>query len=129
LACLVGTAFRVHAGPADVPATLADCARSVLKSAGGTGEDVWALAADLTDAQHAGLTEAIGDRPLRIGLAGVLGDTGAASAALQVAAVLALADADPAARGRLALVASVDRDGSAGVAAFRLPGRRQGWHG
>lgn len=126
LAHLVATAFRVYPSPVEIPGTLADCARSVLKAAGSSAADVWALAADLTEDQFAGLAEVIGDEPRRIAPAASLGDTGAASAAFQVAAVLSRAAADRASRGRLALVASIDRDGMAGVAALRLPGTSGG---
>lgn len=125
-AYLLATAFRVYASTAEIPGVLADCASSVLKAAGASAEDVWILAGDLTDAQHADLTELIGDGPRRIGLVTAIGDTGAASAALQVAAVLSHANTDQASRGRLALVASIDRDGLAGIAAFRLPSQSEG---
>lgn len=120
LAHLVATAFRVYPSPAEIPVVLAECARSVLEAEKTSPADVWALAADLTDTQLTGLAEVIGDGPLRIAPAAVLGDTGAASAALQIAAVLSHAEENQASRGRLALVASIDRDGMAGVAALRL---------
>jgi 3-oxoacyl-[acyl-carrier-protein] synthase II len=122
LAYLVAAAFRVYQDTPDIPGVLADCARAALKIAGAAAEDVRMVAADLTEAQHAGLRDVIGDRPRRVELASALGDTGAASAALQVAAVLCLASADPGVRGRLALVVSADRDGSVGTAVLRLPG-------
>lgn len=119
LAHLLATAFRMYGSAHDIPGALADCAASVLKSAGASSSDVWAVAADLTEAQERGLSGVVGDGPRRIRLAPRLGDTGAASAALQLDSVLSDAAEDPAARGRLALVAAVDRDGLTGVAALR----------
>ncbi|GAB3238008.1 beta-ketoacyl synthase N-terminal-like domain-containing protein [Glycomyces halotolerans] len=49
-----------------------------------------------------------------------IGDTGAASAAFQVAAVLARAEAEPSDRARLALVNAVDRDGTVASALLRI---------
>ncbi|HEX5116360.1 MAG TPA: beta-ketoacyl synthase N-terminal-like domain-containing protein [Pseudonocardiaceae bacterium] len=126
LAHLMATAFRVYPSPVEIPTVLADCARSVLKAADASAADVWALAADLTDAQLTGLTQVIGNGPRRITPAAILGDAGAASAAFEVAAALSHAEADRASDGRLALVASVDRDGMAGVAALRLPSASKG---
>jgi 3-oxoacyl-[acyl-carrier-protein] synthase II len=119
-AYLLATAFRVYPHPDAVSGVVADCASSVLKAAGAGAEEVWVVAADLPEAQAAGLAEVVGGRPRWIHLTATLGDTGAASAAFQVAAVLSHASVDHTASGRLALVASVDRDGLAGVAALRL---------
>ncbi|WP_216207117.1 beta-ketoacyl synthase N-terminal-like domain-containing protein [Amycolatopsis aidingensis] len=121
LAYLLGTAFRVPANDAETPAAVADCATSVLARAGASTTDVWALAGDLTGAADARLREVFKALPRRITLASKLADTGAAAAALHVAAVLCHAAAEPAAHDRLALVASVDRDGATGIVAFRLP--------
>lgn len=121
LARLVATAFRVYRSPDEIRSVLADCVRSVLKAADVPAAEVWALATDIADDRLAGVTEVIGDRPRRIAPAAVLGDAGAAAGAFLVAAVLAHAEADPSARGRLALVASLDRDGMVGVAALGVP--------
>lgn len=125
LAYLLATAFRVSHSLADIPRLLADCTSSVLKTAGTPADGVWAVAADLAETQYRGISEVIGDLPRRISLVTALGDTGAASAALALGAVLAHAAADPASGGCLALVASADRDGLVGMAAFRLPPYRQ----
>lgn len=117
---LLATAFRVCSDTAAIPGTLAQCATSVLRAASASSDDVWLVAADLIGDQHAGLRAVVGTRPRWVGLVSALGDTGAASGALQVAAVLSHAATDPAAAGRLALVASVDRDGLAGVAALAV---------
>ena len=84
------------------------------------------VAADLPEAQATGLARVVGDRPRWVRPAVTLGDAGAASAAFLVAAVLSHAGVDPTCGGRLALVASVDREGLAGVAALRLPGTLAG---
>jgi 3-oxoacyl-[acyl-carrier-protein] synthase II len=121
LAYLLATAFRVSRSPSDIPGLLADCAASIMKTAATSAESAWAVAADLSEAQYKGISGVVGDRPRRISLVTTLGDTGAASAALHLSAVLAHASTDPASGDRLALVASADRDGLVGMAAFRLP--------
>lgn len=119
LAHLLSTAFRVYGAPHEIPGALADCASSALKAAGASAADVWAVAADLTDAEATGLAGVVSDDLRRIRLVPTLGDTGAASTALLLASVLSEAAEDPSARNRPALVASVDRDGLVGVAAVR----------
>lgn len=121
LAYLLATAFRVFPDAAAVPRLLGDCVRSVLRAAGAAPADVWAVAADLPGSQYAGLSDTVGGRPRRISLAGRLGDTGAASAALLLAAILSHAAVDRASGGRVALLAAADREGLLGAAAFRLP--------
>jgi 3-oxoacyl-[acyl-carrier-protein] synthase II len=123
---LLATAFRVPQSAAGVPQALADCVSSVLDSADASAGDVWLLASDLPAADRAGLDKMIGAGSRRVGLASAVGDTGAASTALAVAAVLAHAMDEPASRERLALVASADREGLTGAAAFRLPPRPRG---
>jgi len=55
----------------------------------------------------------------------LIGDTGAASGAFAVATLLALAEDDRDARGRLAVATSVDSDGTAGAVVLRLVGTHQ----
>lgn len=117
-AYLLAAAFRVH--PEPDPGPVAECAAAVLKAAGAGTEEVWLVAADLPEAQETGLAQVVGERARWFRLNPVLGDTGAASAAFQVAAVLSHASADRTSRGRVALVASADRDGQVGVVALRL---------
>ncbi len=50
----------------------------------------------------------------------LIGDTHAAAAAFQIAAVLVAAEGRDDARGRIALITSVDRDGVVGCAVLRL---------
>ncbi len=116
LAELLGCAFAVFRDPAEAGPALAGCVRRVLPD----GEPVWAHAAAhdpvLSDVDPAP------DVPVRLPMTELLGDTHAASAALGVAAVLALAATDPAAAGRTALVTATDRDGTVGAALLRLAG-------
>lgn len=117
LAQLAATAFRVASSPADVPRALAECVTSVLKTEDGDTGDVWALATDLSPAHYVLPSEAM-EPAQHISLTERLGDTGAASAALHLAALLARADHTV--PGRLALVAAADRDGLVGAAAVRF---------
>lgn len=55
----------------------------------------------------------------------LIGDTGAASGVVGVAALLAAAEADPGARGRLAVATSADQDGTVGAIVLRLTGTQQ----
>jgi 3-oxoacyl-[acyl-carrier-protein] synthase II len=90
-------------------------------------DEVWGLALSATEP---GLSEVEDDatggvlgqvgtvvRPGRL-----IGDTGAVSGAFGLAALLAHAEVDPVARGRLAVATSVDRDGTAGAVVLRLVG-------
>lgn len=125
LARLLTTVFRVHREPADSADALRRCASAVLAAAGARERDVWAVAGDLTAEQRAAVEHAVGTPVVRIDLADTAGDTGAATGALHLAAVLARAAADPDAADRLALVASVDREGLVGVAGLRVRPRRE----
>jgi 3-oxoacyl-[acyl-carrier-protein] synthase II len=91
-------------------------------------DEVWGLALSAADAQLSEVEDdAIGEvlghqvgtvlRPGRL-----IGDTGAVSGAFGLASLLAQAETDPAARGRLAVATSVDRDGTAGAIVLRLVG-------
>ncbi|MER8103204.1 beta-ketoacyl synthase N-terminal-like domain-containing protein [Kitasatospora sp. NPDC094016] len=112
----------------DPEAAVTACVRRALDRAGVTADEVWAAvpcAAPTAagraeyDALAALLpAEALG----RVPSMELLGDTSAASASFQIQAVLGVAEADPAARGRIALVSAVDRDGAVGCAVLRLFG-------
>jgi 3-oxoacyl-[acyl-carrier-protein] synthase II len=52
---------------------------------------------------------------------GLVGEAGAASGSFQLAEVLSLAETDPAAARRFALITSVDDSGSVVAALVRLP--------
>lgn len=112
---LAGLAFAVFHDPAEAGPALAGCARRVLA---GTPEPVWvhALAHDpvLSDVD-AGV-----DAEVALPMTELVGDTNAASAALGIAAVLALASTEPARAARPALVTAIDRDGTVGAALLRL---------
>lgn len=92
-----------------------------LSSAGVRADDVWAVSgAAVGDVSNAALDKVFGAGPRRLCVEPAIGDTGAASAAMQLAAVLSMAEHDPAAHGRIAVVASHDRDGVLGSAVLRL---------
>jgi 3-oxoacyl-[acyl-carrier-protein] synthase II len=94
--------------------------------------DVWGVAAsaaepELSEVEDDAIGEVLGQQTvLRPGR--LIGDTGAASGAFGLAALLAQAEVDASARGRLAVTTSVDRDGTAGCVVLRLAGTatRQG---
>ncbi|MBO2458327.1 beta-ketoacyl synthase N-terminal-like domain-containing protein [Actinomadura violacea] len=126
------------AGPDNAAQVLERCARRALAEAGERPDDVWAVApadppgppgdaeAEAIDALF-GRADGRGGGPVRVRTAGRLGDTHAASAAFQTAAVLALAEHDEAAAGRPALITAVDRDGAVACAVLRpAAGRRPG---
>ncbi|KUM84718.1 MULTISPECIES: beta-ketoacyl synthase N-terminal-like domain-containing protein [Streptomyces] len=115
--------------PADEKNTgpvLADCLRRALHRAGLSAEDVWALAPAGTPGPYGAqestaLAEVLGAHdPIRLSCTDLLGDTNAASAAFQIATLLASAEGDPAAAGRAALVTTADPDGVVGCAVLRL---------
>lgn len=116
LAELVGCSFSVFRDPAEAGPALAGCVRRLLPD----GEPVWAHAAahdpELSDVDN------VAGVPVRLPMTDLLGDTHAASSALGIAAVLALAESDQAAAGRTALVTATDRDGTVGAALLRLAG-------
>lgn len=118
LAELLGVVLGVHPGPAGAGPALAECVRRVLAEAGEAPADVWAHAAALDPALPG--VDAGTEVPVTLPVADLVGDTHAASAALGLAAVLALAAADPDSAGRTALVSSVDRDGTVGCALVRF---------
>lgn len=109
-----------------LPVALAAFVRRTLDRAGVEPAEVWALSpagtAAAGDAECDALTAALsGHRPRRLPGDEVWGDAGAATATFQLASVLAAAEHDPAARGAVAAVAGVDRDGALGCALLRLP--------
>ncbi|WP_158895717.1 beta-ketoacyl synthase N-terminal-like domain-containing protein [Amycolatopsis anabasis] len=121
LAEVLAVESRVHTD-GDLGTALAACAGSALAKAGVRAEDVWAVAPGglpgvTGETEHAVLADLF-DAPVRIPCGELLGNTGAASAAFQLAAVLSL----EAGAGRVALVTSVDRDGTVACALLRLSG-------
>ncbi|MFJ5559458.1 beta-ketoacyl synthase N-terminal-like domain-containing protein [Streptomyces sp. NPDC093250] len=119
---LLTTRFRAFAEPSDARGALAECVRDALKQAGARAGDVRVVAPADTGGHLAGVEEAaIGDvlgsaGPDLLGSRRLLGDTSAATASLQLAAVLSLFDDEETPPGALALVTAVDRDGTAGCA-------------
>jgi 3-oxoacyl-[acyl-carrier-protein] synthase II len=105
---------------------LAGCLEHVL--AGLAVDEVWGLASsaadpELSEVEREVTGEVLGRQVATVVRTGhLVGDTGAASGVLALAALLAAAEAEPDARGRLAVATSVDRDGTAGAVVLRLTG-------
>lgn len=105
--------------------TLVDSVRLALKAARVDADQVGLVSTsdapgELGDHERHMVGELVGGRArLLPGLGRRIGETAAASAALQLAAVLVAA---PGHRGQVALVTSVDRDGSVACALLRLAG-------
>jgi len=102
---------------------------SVLAQAGVDPSQVWAAVAsqapDTTnETERAVLTEIFGAATVnRITTGDLIGDTAAASVSFQIASLLAAAERDPEAAGKVVLVSSVDRSGTTGCAVLRLVGQ------
>ncbi|WEO94738.1 beta-ketoacyl synthase N-terminal-like domain-containing protein [Streptomyces sp. FXJ1.172] len=112
------------AGPEGTADALAATVRRALGRAAASTHEVWAVSASapaglLGQQEQAGLDAVLGTLPVRR-LTQSLGDTAAATGALQLASVLAAAEEDPQARGRVAVVTSADRDGALACAVLRL---------
>jgi 3-oxoacyl-[acyl-carrier-protein] synthase II len=119
LAELLAVDLRVY--DADLSGGLTQSVRAGLAAARVAADEVWAVAGDEASAAAIDEVFAAGS-PRRIGVEEAIGDTGAASATMRLAAVLAAAGHDQDARGRAALVTSVDRDGLLGCTVLRLSG-------
>lgn len=119
---VLGIRTRMLADPAD-RSGMAACLEETAARAGVGHEPVWVASA--SGPRHGDEVMALGanlgsEAVSRTGVADLLGDTGAASGALQLAAVLAWAEEVPAADGRLAVVTSVDDTGAMVCAYVRL---------
>ncbi|MFI2763820.1 beta-ketoacyl synthase N-terminal-like domain-containing protein [Streptomyces echinatus] len=127
LAEILDVRSRPHAQGA-VREALAACVADTLRRTGLGPEDVWAVVPSGVHAQYAeqeadALHAVVRGTDARwVDVTGLLGDAGAAGAAFQIAAVLSIADADPEAAGKLALITSVDRDGTVACALIRTGG-------
>ncbi|MDK9497251.1 beta-ketoacyl synthase N-terminal-like domain-containing protein [Streptomyces katrae] len=122
LATVLGSRFRAFPESGRAGSALARCVEEVLADAGAAPEDV-ALVAPGTPAGLLGKQEESaldGVAGERIAVRPLVGDATAASAAFQLAAVLAHAGARPALVDRLALVTAIDRDGTVGATLLRL---------
>jgi 3-oxoacyl-[acyl-carrier-protein] synthase II len=108
---------------------LAECLRRAM--AGQAAAEVWGLASTggtpaESEVEHEAAGEVLGQRIGTVVHPGQLvGDTGAASGVLGIAALLAMAEVDRSARGRLAVITSVDREGMAGCVVLRIAGPHQ----
>ncbi|MFC1418476.1 beta-ketoacyl synthase N-terminal-like domain-containing protein [Streptacidiphilus cavernicola] len=119
---------RVRLPGADTAAVVAAVVRQALLQAELTADQVWAaIPSGLCAEETTALEAAFGADPLhRVPpVAELLGDTGAASAAFQLATALALAAEAP---GRIAVVTSVDPDGMVAAAVLRLAQEPQAHH-
>jgi 3-oxoacyl-[acyl-carrier-protein] synthase II len=102
-----------------------------LRQVGVAADEVWGLALstttpELSEVEEEATGEVLGQRIGTIVRPGrLIGDTGAASGVFALAALLARAEVDERARGRLAVATSVDRDGTAGCVVLRLMESRQ----
>ncbi len=114
------TRLAVAGEPRDA---LVGCLRRVL--AGTAPRHVWGVALSgpdpaRTTIEQGAVAEVLGREVERVVTpAGLIGDTGAATGAFQLAALLALAEGD---RDRLALATAVDSDGTVGCVLVRLLG-------
>ncbi|MGW3204478.1 beta-ketoacyl synthase N-terminal-like domain-containing protein [Streptomyces sp. NPDC001135] len=106
---------------------LVSCLRAALRRAGTTPADVAAVARSGAPGRAGGAeTEAVREvlgaaDPADLTPAPLIGDTGAAAAAFQAAALLSYAaDRPEQAAGRIGVITSVDRTGSVGCALLRL---------
>jgi 3-oxoacyl-[acyl-carrier-protein] synthase II len=122
LAEVVASDTRFHDG--EPRRALATSLRHV---AVGLSDEVWGLALsaaepELSEVEHDATGEVLGQVGTVVRPGQLIGDTGAVSGAFGIAALLASASQDPAARGRLAVATAVDRDGTAGVVVLRLLG-------
>ncbi|MER7848050.1 beta-ketoacyl synthase N-terminal-like domain-containing protein [Kitasatospora sp. NPDC096077] len=106
----------------DPQEALAATVRDALAQADATPDQVWAAAVTGQPAEEQ-LAALVGPEAVRrVRTAGLLGDTGSAGTVFSVTTVLALAEQDPAAAGRLAVIASLDHQGLAACAVLRLAG-------
>lgn len=122
LATILGSRFRAFQDTARAGLALERCVADVLADAGAAPGDVDLVAPGAPPGvfgkqEDSALNGLTGNRlPVR----SLVGDAGAASAAFQLAGVLAEAEADPSLVDRLALVTAVDRDGTTGALLLRL---------
>lgn len=99
--------------------------------AGFTADEVWGLALssmarELSEVEDDAAGEVLGQQVGTVVRPGqLIGDTGAASGVFGLAALLAHAEVDGSARGRLAVATSVDGDGTAGCVVLRMSGDRR----
>jgi 3-oxoacyl-[acyl-carrier-protein] synthase II len=113
-------------GTGGLPDVLGACLRRAMDRAGVAPEQVWAASPcgatdSLGEQERAVLSDLFGAAALeRVPNTELFGDASAASASLQIAAVLAVAERTPDVAGKVAVVTAVERDGGAGCALLRL---------
>lgn len=128
LATVLAARFAAFDRPGDARYALARCIGEALKMSDADAGAVGIVAASDVDGvlgagEDAAIADMIGDPvPHRLRNRPLTGDLSAASAAFQLAAVLAAAERMPEGRPELALVTSVDRDGTAGAVLLRVDG-------
>jgi len=114
----------------DVAGTLRVLVRRLLDEVGIEPSQVWSACADASaGAEEAVLREMFGDDAAEVVPSlDLIGDTSAASAMFQVAAVLSVAASDPRSSGRYAVVSAVDDHGAVASVLLRLhpPAGRSG---
>lgn len=113
---------------ADPAKALSECVSRALERGAVDPADVWAacpsaLGGELGHVEQGVLADIFGAEAVgRCAPVARVGDAGAASAAFQLATLLSLAERDPGAAGRLAVLGSVDPDGTVACAVLRLIG-------
>ncbi|GDY53951.1 hypothetical protein SVIO_045740 [Streptomyces violaceusniger] len=126
LAEVVGLEFGCAADAKAARTVLAEAIGRLLDRTGVTPGELSAVADSGApgaegEAELAALAAALGgEEPPRITVADTIGDTCAAAAAFQIAAVLAMAEREEIPSGGPALVTTVDRDGVVGAALLRI---------
>ncbi|MDH6695724.1 3-oxoacyl-[acyl-carrier-protein] synthase II [Streptomyces sp. MAA16] len=113
------------AADGDWGAAVGHCVDGVLSQVEEKPDQVWAVspsgaAGAAGAAEQARLEEVFGAETLIPPVAELIGETHSAASAFQIAAVLGLAERDPASAGRTAVVTSVDPSGMAAAALLRL---------
>ncbi|MFD4575691.1 beta-ketoacyl synthase N-terminal-like domain-containing protein [Streptomyces sp. NPDC058417] len=111
----------------DWGAAVGACVDGVLSAVEEKPDQVWAVSASgaagaAGSAERARLTEVFGAETLVPPVADLIGETHSAASAFQLAAVLGLAERDPASAGRTAVITSVDPSGMAAAALLRVAG-------
>ncbi|TYC22078.1 3-oxoacyl-ACP synthase [Micromonospora sp. MP36] len=124
LAAVRGARFRAFDRPSEAREALATAIAQLLVDTGTDGGDVALVATSGTPgplgvAERAAVRQLVGSGPSQVDSRRQIGDTASASAAFQLAAVLASAG-PPELAGRHALVTAVDAEGTAGCALLRL---------
>jgi hypothetical protein len=124
LATLVAVESLV-CGDGDTAGAVATGVRRLLAVNDVQVSDVWAACGD----EQPALREMFGETATsRVPSADLIGDTSAASAMFQVAAMLSVASADGRSAGAYAVVTAAAADESVACALFRLPLDRRGRH-